>query len=154
MGRGVVVLVTPPPSVLRFGVMATPREIRRVRLLIPDTEAIYGPDEDEYIFADEDIELYLEEGFGNAKCAGGLAKMAVGGSEALILKVIKNYETSTNGAQLMREWTRAGEVLYDRGLDEVNDEGGEFFMAVFPEFDEFRHEEGRTHGSYPIGPYA
>lgn len=133
--------------------MAESKAIRKVRLLIPDTEPIYGPGEDEYIFPDEDIELYLEEGFDNAKCAGGLAKMAIGGSEALILKVIKNYETATNGAQLMREWTRAGELLYDKGIEEVSGDDGDFFVIAYPEFDPLRHAEGQMHGSYPIGPF-
>ena len=128
-------------------------QIRAVRLLIPDAEAVYGAASDEYIFEDADIEVFLEQGFDNAKCAAGLAKMTVGGSEALILKVIKNYETSTNGAALMREWQNAGDKLYERGLTEISDaelDGG-IFEIVFPEFEADTGYEGESNGSYRLG---
>lgn len=126
---------------------------RRIRTLIPDAEAIFGDSEDEYLFTDEEIEDFYEEGFQNTKCAAGLAKMAIGASEALILKVIKNYETTTNGAALMREWQAAGERLYELGLAQVADEelDGGIFEIVYPEFEAYIHPEGRTHGSYGIG---
>jgi hypothetical protein len=127
--------------------------IRRVRLLIPDTEAVYGDAGDEYIFPDEDIELYLDEGYENVKCAAGLAKLSIGGSEALIGKVIRNYETETDASKLLKEWTAAGEKLYDRGLAEIADVAADegIFEIVFPEFGYERHPEGYTHGSYQIG---
>lgn len=122
---------------------------KRIRVLIPDTEPIFGEDADEYMFSDEDLEAYYEEGFENVKCAAGLIKMAIGASEALILKKIKNYETTTDGATLMKEWTAAGEKLYNIGLTEIADadnEGG-IFEVAYP--DEYRrHPEGMSHGSY------
>lgn len=125
----------------------------RIRVLIPDAEAIYGDAGNEYLFNDLDLEAYYAEGFENAKCAAGLAKMAIGGSEALILKVIKNYETSTNGAALMREWTAAGQALYDMGLAEIADADADegIFEVVYPEWGYERHPEGYSHGSYGIG---
>lgn len=124
----------------------------RIRILIPDTEAIYGDAEDEYMFSAEDVEALYEEGFGNSKCAAGLAKIQIGSSEALILKVVKNYETTVNGAALMREWVRAGQALYDMGLAEVADEdaGEGMFEIAFPE-PRGRHPEGMSHGSYRMG---
>ena len=126
--------------------------IKRIRVLIPDAEPIYGDGGDEHLFTDEDLESYYVEGFENAKCAAGLAKMAIGASEALILKVIKNYETSTNGAALMREWTAAGEKLYDFGLAEIADADADagIFEIVYP-YEYTRHPEGMSHGSYGIG---
>lgn len=126
---------------------------RRIRNLIPDTDAIYGEDGGQYLFDSQSIEDFYEDGFENTKCAAGLAKMAIGGSEALILKVIKNYETTTNGAQLMREWVAAGEVLYDRGLEELADADANvgIFEVVYPDFGYERHPEGYSHGSYGIG---
>jgi hypothetical protein len=100
--------------------MATADERRRVRNLIPDTDAIYGVAEDEYLFNDQAIDDFFTDGNENVKWAAGLAKMAVGGSEALILKVIRNYETTTDGANLMRQWTIAGQRLVEQGIDEVN----------------------------------
>lgn len=126
---------------------------RRIRNLIPDTDAIYGEDGGQYLFDAQAIEDFYEDGFENIKCAAGLAKQVVGGSEALILKVIKNYETTTNGAALMREWVAAGEALYDRGLAELADadESEGIFDVVYPEFGYSRHPEGYSHGSYGIG---
>lgn len=129
--------------------------IMRIRVLIPDAEAIYGDNGDDYLFSEDEIEAYYLEGFENPKCAAGLAKQAIGGSEALIMKVIKNYETSTNGASLMREWTAAGMALYELGLNEIAaaDESEGIFEIVYPDFGS-RHPEGYSHGSYAIGPWG
>ena len=126
---------------------------KRIRVLIPDTDAIFGEDGGNYLFDSDDLEALFEEGFENVKCAAGLAKMSVGGSEALIQKVIKNYETTTNGAALMREWVAAGEALYDRGLAELSAADADLgiFEIVYPDFGYARHPEGESHGSYPIG---
>jgi hypothetical protein len=123
--------------------------IRRTRALIPDAEPIYGDAANEFLFTDEDITDYLEEGFQNAKCAAGLAKQAIGSSEALLLKHIRNYETTTNGGALMKEWVAAGKALYDMGLDEIAAVDAEegIFEIAFPEYPT-RHPEGMSHGSY------
>jgi hypothetical protein len=127
----------------------TTSQIRAVRLLIPDTEAIYGEGGNEYIFEEGDIAIFLEQGFDNAKCAAGLAKMSIGSSEALILKAVKNYETTTNGPALLREWVAAGEKLYDRGLAEIADDDADagIFEIVYPDYGYLRHPEGDTHRS-------
>lgn len=111
--------------------MATLEDIRRVRVLIPDTDAIYGDASDEYLFDDEAIEDFIYLGNENLKWAAGLAKMAVGGSEALILKVIRNYETTTDGANLMRQWTIAGQRLVEQGQAEVENES--YFEITGPD---------------------
>lgn len=122
---------------------------RAVRLLIPDTEAIYGDAEDEYMFTDEDIEIFLEQGHGNAKWAAGLASLAVGGSEALVLKWIRNYETQTNGAAVQKEWTAKGQLLIAEGRLEIEEETNVgIFEVAFPEWSPARHPEGLSHGSY------
>ena len=127
--------------------------IHRIRIMVPDAEAIYGANGDEYLFSDDDVAAYYEEGFENAKCAAGLMKMAVGSSEALILKQIKNYETTTNGATLMKEWVAAGEKLYDMGLAEISDADANegIFEVVYPYGRAVRHPEGMSHGGYQIG---
>ena len=128
----------------------------RIRLLSGVPDKAYGPAENEYLFDDAEIEAFYDEGFQNAKCAAGLIKQTIGSSEAFLLKVVKNYETSTNGASLLKEWTAAGQALYDLGLDEIaasdGDEG--IFEIAFPEWDVARHPEGWTHGSYEIGPWT
>lgn len=125
---------------------------KRIRLLIPDTEAVHGVDGDEYLFDEDDLEALYEEGFENTKCAAGLAKQAIGSSEALILKVVKNYETTTNGAALMREWVAAGKVLYEQGLAEIADSDADegIFEIVYP-YEYSRHPEGYSHGAYRMG---
>jgi hypothetical protein len=104
------------------------------------------------MFDDADIEIYLDQGHGNAKWAAGLASLAVGASEALILKVVRNYETESDGSKLMREWTAKGKALIEEGRLEIDDESSGIFIVAFPEWDSLRHPEGYTHGSYPLGP--
>lgn len=127
----------------------TPAKIRAVRLMIPDTDAIYGDAEDEYMFEDEDIAIYLDEGHGNAKWAAGLAALAIGGSEALVLKWIRNYETQTNGAAVQDSWVKKGTLLIKEGRQEVDDEENVgIFEIAFPQWNARRHPEGESHGSY------
>lgn len=125
----------------------TQSKIRAVRLLIPDTEPIFGEASDEHMFEDDDIIIYLDEGRGNAKWAAGLASLAIGGSEALIGKWIRNYETQTNGAALQKEWTAKGKLLIEEGRSELEGEEDGFFVLAFPEWGG-RHPEGYSHGSY------
>lgn len=129
-----------------------PKTLLRIRVLIPDAEPIFGDAGNEYMFSDEDLEAFYEEGFENVKCAAGLVKLAIGSSEALILKKIRNYETNTDGALLMKQWTDQGMKLYDRGLEEIAsaDGDGGIFEVAYPE-EEFRHPEGMSHGSYRMG---
>lgn len=126
----------------------TATQIRAVRLLIPDTEQIYGDAENEYMFEDADIEIFLQEGHDNAKWAAGLASLAVGGSEALVLKWIRNYETQTNGAAVQKEWTAKGLALIEVGQKELDDEASGIFEIAFPTWGANRHPEGYSHGSY------
>lgn len=127
----------------------TESKIRAVRLMVPDTEAIYGDAENEYMFEDADIEIYLDEGHGNAKWAAGLACLGVGGSEALLLKWIRNYETQTNGAALQDSWLKKGAQLIKDGREEVfDDENVGIFEIAYPIWGPARHPEGQSHGSY------
>ena len=126
----------------------TASKIRAVRLMIPDTEAIFGDAGDEYMFEEDDIIVFLDEGLGNAKWAAGLASLAIGGSEALIAKWIRNYETQTNGAALQKEWTAKGKLLIEEGRAEIDGDSAGFFVIAYPEWSGGRHPEGYTHGSY------
>ena len=90
----------------------TTAQLRAVRTLIPDKEAIF---DGEYMFSDEDLQdLSLVAGTNLYKVAG-LAMLAVGNSEALIEKVIKTQDLSTNGAALQDSWRAAAKVMLDRG---------------------------------------
>lgn len=121
--------------------------IRQTRLLIPDSEAIYGDAEDEYMFTDTEVADFLTLGMSSPKWAAGLAKVTIGSSEALILKIVKNYETSTNGAALMKEWVEAGKVLIAEGKAEAP--GGEFsYFDIVSPFPDGVYPEGTNR---PIG---
>lgn len=121
--------------------------ITAVRLQIPDAEAIYGEGGDEYMFSDDEISVFLTTGRGEPMWAAGLAMIAVGNSEALIGKVIRNYETETDASKLQREWRAAGVEMIKIGRSLVTEEDGGIFMVVFPERGA-RHPEGYSHGSY------
>lgn len=135
----------------------TVEQIRSVRLLIPDTELIYGDGKDEYLIADADIALFLDLGHGNVKWAAGLACGSVGRSEALILKVITNYETKTDGATLAKIWLAHATALIAEGQDEVDstDDGSStFFESVTIGGDVSTYPEGTIQGWVidPFGP--
>ena len=123
-------------------------EIRAVRLNIPDVEPIYGAGGDEYLFEDPDIVIFLRQGHGNPMWAAGLAMIAVGNSEALIGKVIRNYETETDASKLQREWRTAGIELIKLGKSMIDDGDSDFLMVAFPQWGPSRHPEGMTHPGY------
>ena len=91
---------------------STPVEL--VRTLIPDTDAVFGENEDEYLFPDADIERFIEVANGSVTRAAGLAMIAIGNSEALINKVIKTQDLMTNGAALATAFQKSGELLLKR----------------------------------------
>lgn len=126
----------------------TPDEILAVRILVPDCEAIYGAAQNEYLFTDEEISLFLMTGKGNAMWAAGLAMIAVGNSEAMIGKVIRNYETETDASKLQREWRSAGTVMIKNGREEVALADEDVFEIAFPAWGAGRHPEGMTHSGY------
>lgn len=126
----------------------TTDEILAVRIMIPDNEAVYGVNQDEHLFSDEEIGAFLTVGKGNAMWAAGLAMIAVGNSEAMVGKVIRNYETETDASKLQREWRSAGQVLIQAGREEVALSEEDVFEVAFPNWGTGRHPEGRTHGSY------
>lgn len=123
-------------------------EITAVRVLIPDVEAIYGDAEDETLFTDAEISSMLTTAKGNTMWAAGLAMIAVGNSEALVGKVIRNYETETDASKLQREWRAAGVEMIKLGKTLSDEEGEGFFVVAFPEWGGTRHPEGESHGSY------
>lgn len=124
-----------------------PQIIKRIRNLIPDTAAIFGDGENEYLFDDEEIGYFYLDGNQSVKWAAGLAKITVGSSEALILKVITNYETKTDGAALAKQWLAMGQELIDQGKAEVGNGILDYFDIVnFPTDEDSLWPEGKTYG--------
>jgi hypothetical protein len=91
--------------------VASAEDILDVRVLIPDTDAIYGPGQDENLFTDDDITRFFRLGRDSALRGAGLAMIAVGNSEQLISKVIVTEDLETDGAKVADMWRKAGEDL-------------------------------------------
>lgn len=114
-------------------------EITKVRVLIPDTEEAF---DGETMFSDTDIEAYLEIANGSVLRAASYAVMAIATSEALISKVIKTYDLSTNGAAVSDALVKKADALAKRAdKEEANDS---FYMQILypgpaatPELTEF-----------------
>jgi hypothetical protein len=98
--------------------------VQQVRKLIPDTEAVY---DGETLFTDGDIEDYLTLGAGSALRAAGFAIIAISNSEAMISKVIKTQDLSTNGAAVAEQLRKSAEVLFDRA-DREESIANEFYI--------------------------
>ena len=73
--------------------MAT--NIQKMRALIPDNEQIFDGD---YLFSDNDLNAYLEVANNSVLRAASYAVLAIANSEAIISKIIKTQDLSTNGA--------------------------------------------------------
>jgi hypothetical protein len=89
-------------------------ELAAIRVLIPDTDAIYGVNEDEYLFTDENYTSFFSVGEGSVLRAAGYAMIAIGNSEAMISKVIISQDLETDGAKAQKEWREAGRALLAR----------------------------------------
>lgn len=126
----------------------TDDEIMAVRVLIPDVDAIYGDGENEYLFEDDKIAHLLDTAQGSTMWAAGMAMIAVGNSEAMIGKVIRNYETETDASKLQREWRAAGVEMIKIGKTLVDEGANGIFEIAFPQWSPRRHPEGQSHGSY------
>jgi len=105
-------------------------DIAVVRSLIPDTDAVFGDDENEYIFDDDDINNFLAVAKGNALRAAAYACMAVGSSEAIILKVIRTQDLQTNGATLQDSFTNKAKVLFAQADREDASAGADYFEII------------------------
>jgi hypothetical protein len=89
--------------------MAT--DIEMMRVLIPDVEQIY---EGETLFADTDLDNFLSVAGGNVLRGAAYAILAIANSEALISKVIKTQDLSTDGAKVAEALRKNAEVLFAR----------------------------------------
>jgi len=100
--------ITPPNFATALG---------QVRALIPDIEQLEDqtdPTADpQYIFSDAVLNAYLAIYNDNIKRAAAQAKLVLATSEALISKVIKTYDFSTDGAKLGAELRAQAKMLQD-----------------------------------------
>lgn len=105
-------------------------DIDIVRSLIPDTDAVFGVNEDENLFADGEIENFLAAANGNVLRAAGYACLAISTSEALISKVIKTQDLATNGAAVADSITKKAEALFKRADADVTETNFNFFQII------------------------
>jgi len=89
----------------------------QVRALIPDIEQLEDQTDPtatpQYIFSDAVLNAYLAIYSNNIKRAAAQAKLVLATSEALISKVIKTYDFSTDGAKLGAELRAQAKMLQD-----------------------------------------
>lgn len=122
--------------------MAT--DIEKMRVLIPDNEMVYDGN---YLFDEADLNAYIDVANGNVLRAAGYAIMAIATSEALISKVIKTQDLSTNGAAVAEALRKNAERLFDRA-DKEDDAKDAFYFDIVdygypwsrPELTEFSKE--------------
>ena len=109
--------------------------VGQVRLLIPDTEQLLDPsgtyDHGEYIFSDPQIQAFLTLYSNNVKRAAAQAKLVLATSEALINKVIRTADYTTDGAKLGAELRAQAKQLQDEAdKDDLADSYDESFIVV------------------------
>lgn len=108
----------------------TADDIRIVRTLIPDKEAVFGAAGDEMMFTDEEIEDFLTAGRGSVLRAAGHANMAIATSEALISKKIQTQDLQTDGASIANALVNKAQKFYDQAkLEDAGADTG-FFELI------------------------
>lgn len=99
--------VTPPDYATVVG---------QIRLLIPDVEQLENLADPtataSYIFDDHQVQAFATLYSNNVKRAAAQAKLVLATSEALINKVIKTYDLSTDGAKLGAELREQAKFLF------------------------------------------
>lgn len=109
--------------------------IGQVRLLIPDTEQLENPADLEaaaqYLFSDPQIQAFLSLYSNNVKRAAAQAKLVLATSEALINKVIRTADYTTDGAKLGAELRAQAKQLQDEAdKDDLVDSYDDSFIVV------------------------
>lgn len=110
--------------------------VGQVRLLIPDVEQLEDPRNAEtahaYLFSDPQIQAFLVLYGNNVKRAAAQAKLVLATSEALINKVIKTYDFTTDGAKLGAELRAQAKMLQDEANQDDLVDSFDTFIIVSP----------------------
>jgi hypothetical protein len=111
--------------------------IGQVRLLIPDVEQLpnlANPEADsQYIFNDPQIQAFLSLYSNNIKRAAAQAKLVLATSEALINKVIRTADYTTDGAKLGAELrVQAKELREEADKDDLLEDYDYFEIVERP----------------------
>lgn len=110
--------------------------VGQVRLLIPDVEQLDNLADPtasaEYLFNDSQIQAFLALYSNNVKRAAAQAKLVLATSEALINKVIRTADYTTDGAKLGAELrAQAAELKAEADKDEAEDSYEEIAIVSF-----------------------
>lgn len=119
--------VTPPDYSTAIG---------QVRLLIPDVEQLANLADPtaavSYIFNDSQIQAFLSLYANSVKRAAAQAKLVLATSEALINKVIRTADYTTDGAKLGAELrAQAADLRAEADRDEAEDSYEEIAIVSF-----------------------
>lgn len=79
---------------------------------IPDNDAVFGESENEYLFSDATLDGYLVRARGSILRAAGYANLAIASSEAMISKVIRTQDLTTNGAAVADALRQVAKELF------------------------------------------
>lgn len=117
--------ITPPDYTTGIG---------QVRLLIPDVEQLTNPidalADASYLFNDSQIQALLSMYSNNIKRAAAQAKLILATSEAMINKVIKTNDLSTDGAKLAAELrAQAAMLMAEADKDDTEDSYDSFTIV-------------------------
>jgi hypothetical protein len=109
--------------------------VGQVRLLIPDTEQLTdvadAEQHAEYVFTDPQIQAFLTLYSNNVKRAAAQAKLVLATSEALINKVIRTADYSTDGAKVAAELREQAKQLQEEAdKDDLVDSYDSSFTVV------------------------
>jgi hypothetical protein len=118
--------VTPPDYATVIG---------QIRLLIPDTEQLANLADPEasasYVFSDAQIQAFASLYSDNVKKAAAQAKLVLATSEALINKVIRTSDYTTDGAKLGAELRAQAKQLRDEAAaDDLVEQYDSSFSVV------------------------
>ncbi len=110
--------------------------IGQIRLLVPDTEQLENladPLADaSYLFSDAQIQAFATMYGNNVKKAAAQAKLVLATSEALINKVIRTADYTTDGAKLGAELRAQAKALQDEAKEDDLVEQYETFIIAPP----------------------
>jgi hypothetical protein len=109
--------------------------VGELRVLIPDTELLVNSNsplsDPEHLFSDAQLYAFLRIARGSVLRAAGMACDAIGGSEALISKVITTDDLSTDGAKLGNYWLNRAKEFYRRADNEEEADADGFVLIPF-----------------------
>lgn len=110
--------------------------IGQIRLLIPDTEQLENLADPlaaaSYLFSDAQIQAFATMYGNNVKKAAAQAKLVLATSEALINKVIRTADYTTDGAKLGAELRAQAKALQDEAKEDDLVEQYETFLIAPP----------------------